>query len=104
MEKVFSNLRELMEFDFSELTAGRSNYITVLAGNGLPRVRKGQNFSKWRVVERPKDLSEPKVEMEITPRWLTVTVHQGKNLNSRRIDVDRFKKDPKVIIQEIFEF
>jgi hypothetical protein len=104
MERVFKNLEELMDFDFSGLTANKSNYLTILANNGcLPSVRKSQNFSKWRVVERPKDLSNPKVLMEITPRWLTVTVHQGNGLSSRRIDVYRFKRDVKEIIQEIFE-
>lgn len=103
MEKIFENLNELMAFDFSELTAGKSNYITVLASNGLPKVRKGQNFHKWRVVERPKNLIEPRISMEITPRWLTIIVYPEKGQKSRRIDIDRFKRDPKVIIRGIFE-
>ena len=111
MEKVFENLKELMDFDFSELTASKSNYITVLAKNGLPKVKKSQNFTKWRVVERPKNITEPKISMELTPRWLTITIYLGKSQKSRRIDIDRFKRDPKVIIQrdpkmiiqEIFE-
>ena len=103
MEKIFENLKELMAFDFSELTASKSNYITILGTNGLPKVRKGQNFNKWRVVERPKSLSEPKISMELTPRWLTIIIYPEKNQKSRRIDIDRFKMDPKAILQDIFE-
>ena len=40
MEKIFENLKELLAFDFSELTASKSNYITILGANGLPKVRK----------------------------------------------------------------
>ncbi len=100
MEKVFKNLRELMEADL-EFEASKSNYITVVTE---PKVRKGQNFDKWRVVARPKDLTQPMIMMEITPRWLTITVHQGETQMSRRIDINRFKKDPKTITKGIFEF
>jgi len=103
MEKIFENFKELMSFDFSELTASKSNYITILGTNGLPKVRKNQNFNKWRVVERPKNLSKPKISMELTPRWLTITIHPEKNQKSRQIDIDCFKRDPKAILQGIFE-
>ena len=103
MEKIFENLKELLAFDFSELTASKSNYITILGANGLPKVRKSQCFNKWRVVERPKSFIEPKISMELTPRWLTITIYPEKNLKSRRIDINRFKKDPKDIIKGIFE-
>ena len=100
MEKIFENLKELMAFDFSNLTASKSNYITVLSA---PIVRKGQNLSKWRVVERPKGIKEPKISMELTPRWLTITIYPEKTQKSRRINIDRFRKDPKDIIKGIFE-
>ena len=103
MEKIFENLKELMAFDFSNLTASKSNYITILGSNGLPKVRKNQNFNKWRVVERPKNLVEPKISMELTPRWLTITIYPEKNQKSRRIDIDCFKRDPKSILRGIFE-
>ena len=103
MEKVFENLKELLAFDFSELTASKSNYITILGSNGLPKVRKSQNFNKWRVVKRPKSIVEPKISMEVTPRWLTIIIYPEKNQKSRRIDIDRFNRDPKVILQGIFE-
>lgn len=104
MEKVFENLKELMDFDFSTLTASKSNYITILANNGLPKVRRSQNFSKWRVITKRKGDIEPRILMELTPKWITITVHQGKALKSRIIDIPCFRKDPKIIIQEIFEF
>ena len=103
MEKIFENLKELMAFDFSNLTASKSNYITILGSNGLPKVRKNQNFKKWRVVERPKNINEPKISMELTPRWLTITIYPEKTQKSRRIDIDCFKRDPKSILRGIFE-
>ena len=104
MEQTFSNVNELMGFDFSKLTASKSNYISVLFSDGLPKVKKSQHFNKWRVVERPADASVAKILMEITPRWLTITVYQGKAFKTRQASFDRSKKDPKTIIQEVFEF
>jgi len=101
MEKIFGDLKGLMEFDFSDLTASMSNYITVLT---VPKVKKNQSFGKWRVVEKPKNISEPMILIEITPRWLTITVYREKGRKSMRIDINCFRKDPKAIIQSIFEF
>ena len=104
MEQIFSNLQELMDFNFSELKASKSNYISVRFINGRPKVKKSQHFEKWRVVSKPSDTETPRVIMEITPRWLTITVYQGKTFKTRQASFDRSKKDPKIIIQEIFEF
>ena len=103
MEKVIENLKELMKFDLSELTPSSSNYFTVLSSNGLPKVKKNQKFGNWRVVEKPNNVHTPKILMELTPRWLTITVYREKGQKSKRIDIDRFRKDPKVILQGIFE-
>ena len=100
MEKVFQTLREVMDFDFSELTPSKSNYLTI---NSLPVFKESQNFEKWRVVAKPQDNDQPRILLEITPKWLTITVHQGGNLSSRRINIPSHKKDPKSILKGIFE-
>ena len=103
MEKIFENLKELMNFNFSELPAGRSNYITILTKDGLPKLREIQNFEKWRIVSKPAEKIETKILMELTPRWLTITIHEeGKE--SKKINIECFRQDPKEIIQKIFEF
>lgn len=101
MEKVFETLREVMDFDFSKLTPGKSNYLTI---NSLPAFKESQNFDKWRVVAKPQNNAHPKILLEITPKWLTITVHQGGDLSSRRINIPCHKKDPKSILKGIFEF
>jgi hypothetical protein len=101
MEKVFETLREVMDFDFSKLDPCKSNYITI---NSLPAFKESQNLEKWRVVAKPQDNTHPRILLEITPKWLTVTVHQGENLSSRRINIPCYKKDPKSILKGIFEF
>jgi hypothetical protein len=104
MEQVFSNLQELMDFDLSALKATKSNYISVRFINGRPKVKKSQRFSRWRVVAKPSDTDIPRVIMELTPRWLTVTVYEGKTFKTRQASFEILKKDPKIVIQEIFEF
>lgn len=104
MEQVFSNLQELMDFDFSELKASKSNYLSVRFVNGRPRVKKSQRFDKWRVVSKPTDTDMPRVIMEITPRWLTITVYQGKTFKTRQASFEIIRKDPKTVIQEVFDF
>ena len=101
MEKVFETLREVMDFDFSKLTPGKSNYLTI---NSLTAFKESQNFDKWRVVAKPQNNAHPKILLEITPKWLTITVHQGGDLSSRRINIPCHKKDPKSILKGIFEF
>ena len=101
MEKVFETLREIMDFDFSKLTPCKSNYLTI---NSLPPFKERQNFDKWRVVAKPQNNIQPKILLEITPKWLTITIHQGGDLSSRRINIPCYKKDPKSILKGIFEF
>ena len=104
MEQTFSNLRELMDFDFSKLTASKSNYVSVRFVNGCPKVKKSQHFDKWRVVSKLTDTDMPRVIMEITPRWLTITVYHGKTFKTRQASFQISRKDPKAVIQEVFEF
>ena len=103
MKQTFSNVNELMDFNFSNLTASKSNYLTILGTNGLPKIRKAQHFNKWRVVEK-LNVDEPRILMEITPRWLTITVYQGEELKTRQASFEISRKNPKSVIQEVFEF
>ena len=104
MEQVFSNLQELMDFDLSVLKASKSNYISVRFVNGRPKVKKSQHFEKWRVVSKPSDTERPRVIMEITPRWLTITVFEGKNFKTRQASFEILKKDAKSVVREVFDF
>ena len=103
MEQIFSNLQELMDFNFSELKASKSNYVSVRFINGRPKVKKSQHFEKWRVVSKPSDTEMPRVIMEITPRWLTITVYEGKTFKTRQASFEISRKNPKSVIQEVFE-
>ena len=102
MKKIFENMKELMNFNLSELPPGRSNYISILAKNGLPHIRESQKFGKWRIVSKPEDVLEPQILMELTPRWLTISIYK-EGEKSKRIDIECFRKNSKVIIQEVFE-
>ena len=113
MERTFKTLKEILDFDFSSLEP-KSNYISFTPSNGkLPRVRNEFQFKKWRVITRLREAT-PKIIIEITPKWLTITIHEGNDKETRRGNFERKRKNPKsispeiispkIIIEEIFEF
>ena len=101
MEKIFNSFYELLNFDFTELEPQRSNYLRLIPSDGnLPKVKKEFHYKKWRVVSRRKNYPS-RITFETTPRWLTITIHEVSG--SKRNDFNLLKKDPKILIQEIFE-
>lgn len=101
MEKLFKNFDELLEFDFSKLEPQKSNYLWINLSNGLPKIKKKED---WSVRRRSEDLI-PKIVFEITPRWLTITIHRGEGKTTIEGNFELKKgMDPKKLIQEILEF
>ena len=102
MKKVFSSFSELLDFDFSQLEPCCSNYLILEPNDGiLPTVKKGYYFGKWRVISRSDSDSHPTMTIEITPRWVTITIYDGKS--KRKEDFECVRQTPKALIQEIFE-
>jgi len=92
------NLQELMDFDLSTLR-NESVYFSI---ETQPKLKKNQNFEKWRVV-KPEG-TKPRILIETTPKWLTITVYQPGNLKSRRINIQCSREEIKTKIKGIFEF
>ena len=103
MEKIFKSIEELLDFDFSQLTPQSSNYLLIIPPNGetLPKVRKEHEPNRWKIVERHGD-SDPGIVFEITPRWMTITIHRKTGF-TRRKDFPILGKNPKDVILDIFE-
>jgi len=102
MQKTFSSYNELLDFDFSELEPQTSNYLRIIPINGIfPKVKKEFELKKWKIVER-HNASSPEILFEITPRWITITIHRMGGLVRRR-DFPCLRKDPRAIIQAVFE-
>ena len=98
MEKIFNSFKELLSFDFTKLEPQKSNYLRLIPSDGnLPKVKKEFQPKKWRVITR-----EPKTEIifEITPRWLTITIHGLKDSTRENFEIN---KNPKELIERMFE-
>lgn len=102
MEKTFKSFKELLDFNFSELEPQKSNYLRLIPSDEiLPKVREEFEPKKWKIVERHRD-SDPGIVFEITPRWMTITIHRKTGF-TRRKDFPIFGKNPKDVILDIFE-
>jgi hypothetical protein len=105
MEKYFKSYKDLLNFDFSKLEPEKSNYLTLIPVNGiLPRLKLGSSLKNWKWVNVEYDQARtPEIFFEITPKWLTTTIIKPTGECRRRVDFELNQKDPKSIIQELFE-
>ena len=92
--------QELLNFNFEELEP-RTNYLRLIGI--LPKIRKELHPERWRIVEK-HNLPHQGIILEITPRWLTVTIHLTARSSVRQTEFNILKKDPKEVILGIFEY
>lgn len=101
MEKTFKTFHELLNFDFTELEPQKSNYLRLIPSDGiLPTINKEFHPKRWRGITQNETI--PQIIFEITPNWLSITVHETKE--AKREHFELLKKDAKSLIREIFEF
>lgn len=103
VRKVFTSLQELLDFDLCKLDPSCSNYLILEPENGLlPVANRESLFREWRVISCLDRPLRPKITLEITPEWLTIIVYDGKTQKKQDINIRAIKKDPLVLIQQIF--
>jgi len=102
MDKVLHSLEELLEVKSSDFKPNVSNWLVLKPEDGiLPSVRSEYHFNKWRVVSHSQS-DQPEILIEVTPRWVTMTIHQGGKKESRREDFECKFHDFPTLISKIF--
>ena len=102
MDKVLNSLEELLGVKPSDLKPNVSNWILLRPENGiLPLVSSEYLFNKWRVLSHSQS-AQPEILIEVTPRWVTITIHQGGKKESRREDFECRYNDFPTLIRKIF--
>jgi hypothetical protein len=99
--ETFKSIKELLNYDFSQLEPQKSNWFIIRPKNGTFPQLKSNQLCKWRLISKGNPTDTPQILFEITPKWLTITITKPSGMIREDFEL---KQDPKTLIQELFVY